>query len=154
MIRKSNNQDTEAIFSVWNKASSLAHPFLEKDFVEQVKKDMLEIYIPNAETWVYEKEGEVVGFISMLDNEIGGLFVEPEEHSNGIGTELVDYVSGQFDSLEVEVFEDNSIGRAFYEKYGFRQIRRYMDDNSGCIVCRLLFSGPAETSNPDNKINN
>jgi len=127
----------DQIIEVWFDASSLAHPFLEEDFVAKVKKDMREIYIPNNKTWVYEQDGKIIGFISMMGNEIGGLFVQPSNHSKGIGTLLVDFVKPMYDVLEVEVFEKNSIGRAFYDKYGFKQIKNYYHEESACHMLRL-----------------
>ena len=84
---------------------------------------MTNIYIPNSETWVYEIDNSIVGFISMLDNEIVGLFVLPNNHSKGIGTRLVDFIKKEHSDLEVEVFEKNLIGRGFYDKYGFKIIK-------------------------------
>jgi hypothetical protein len=52
----------------------LAHPFLSSSFVEKVKSDMTN-NIPNSETWVYEINNSIIRFISMLNNEIVGLFV-------------------------------------------------------------------------------
>lgn len=72
MIRKQQEKDIDEIINIWYKASGLAHPFLKTDFVEQVKKDLRDVYLPNAATWVYEDNHSVVGFISMLGNEIGG----------------------------------------------------------------------------------
>lgn len=72
MIRKQQEKDIAEIINIWYKASGLAHPFLKTDFVEQVKKDLRDVYLPNAATWVYEDNHSVVGFISMLGNEIGG----------------------------------------------------------------------------------
>lgn len=60
MIRKHEPKDLEVILEIWYEAQALAHPFLESAFVEQVKKDMREMYIPNSETWVYEENGQVV----------------------------------------------------------------------------------------------
>ena len=92
MIRKQQEKDIDEIINICYKASGLAHPFLKTDFVEQVKKDLRDVYLPNAATWVYEDNHSVVGFISMLGNEIGGLFVLPDYHFKGIGTSLVDGV--------------------------------------------------------------
>ena len=125
MIRKREDKDNDEIMNVWCQASSLAHPFLEPDFVEKVKKDLRDIYIPNTATWVYEDKNVVIGFISMLENEIGGLFVKPGNQLKGVGTQLVDFVRQLHSELEVEVFEKNAIGRAFYKKYGFAQIKKY-----------------------------
>ena len=72
MIRKQQEKDIDEIINICYKASGLAHPFLKTDFVEQVKKDLRDVYLPNAATWVYEDNHSVVGFISMLGNEIGG----------------------------------------------------------------------------------
>lgn len=137
MIRKREEKDNDAIMSVWCEASDLAHPFLSADFTEKAKKDMRNIYIPNSETWVFEDNNVVVGFISMLGNEIGGLFVSPDNHFKGIGTQLVNFVKEFHNELEVEVFEKNTIGRAFYKKYGFTLIKQFHHTESGNDVLRL-----------------
>ena len=140
MIRKYRESDLETVVDIWFESSSLAHPFLEPDFMEKVKKDMHDIYIPNSETWVYEENDKILGFIGMLGNEIGGLFVLPNQHSKGIGTQLVNLVKEQHDTLEVEVFKKNKIGRAFYDKYGFVFMKEYFDDASKNDVLRLKFA--------------
>ncbi len=137
MIRKHVENDLEQIMNVWIDSSNLAHPFLHSAFVEKVKTDMRKIYIPNSETWVYENDLGIVGFISMLGDEIGGLFVLPQNHSSGIGTKLVNYVSEFHEKLEVEVFEKNEIGRAFYNKFGFSLIKEFTHEESGERVLRF-----------------
>lgn len=139
MIRKYKATDLTNIIDIWYKTSTIAHPFLENDFVERVQKDMRDIYIPNAETWLYEDEGVVIGFISMLGNEIAGLFVNPNQQTKGIGTQLVNFVAKLHNELEVEVFEKNKIGRPFYDKYGFIFIKKYFDQASNQEVFRLKF---------------
>ena len=139
MIRKREERDNDEIMNVWDQASMLAHPFLEADFVEKARKDLRDVYIPNTETWVFEENGKVIGFISMVSNEIGGLFVLPNSHRKGIGTQLVNFVSELHPELEVEVFEKNVIGRAFYEKYGFSLIKRYLHAESNSEVLRLRY---------------
>ncbi len=138
MIRKHVENDLEQIMKIWDESSTLAHPFLNSAFVEKVKSDMRNIYIPDSETWVYENDLGVIGFISMIDDEIGGLFVLPQNQSSGIGTKLVNYVSQLHEKLEVEVFEKNQIGRSFYNKYGFEIIKEYMHEDSGEMLLRLL----------------
>ena len=139
MIRKREEKHNNEIINVWYEASSLAHPFLEADFVEKAKKDLRDIYIPNTETWVYEDNNAVIGFISMLGNEIGGLFVLPNNHFKGIGTQLVNFIKESHSELDVKVFEKNAIGRAFYEKYGFVQIKKYYHTESKNEVLRLRY---------------
>ena len=139
MIRKYTNKDNSKIIEIWQQASVLAHPFLEDDFVKKVKKDMKEIYLPNAETWVFEENNIIIGFISMIGNEIGGLFVLPNQHSNGIGTKLVDFIGEIHTELEVEVFKENKIGRAFYDKYGFKKIKEFLHEETKHDLIRMKF---------------
>lgn len=137
MVRKHTEKDLEIIMKIWQKSSTLAHPFLSSTFVEKVESDMRNVYIPGSDTWVYESDGVLVGFISMIDNEIGGLFVMPEYHSKGLGTRLLDFVAKFNDQLEVEVFEKNEIGRSFYNKKGFNLSKGYIHQQSGERVLRL-----------------
>lgn len=137
MIRKHIPEDAPAILDIWYQASTLAHPFLDDAFVEFVKIAMRDVYIPDSETWVYEENNKILGFISMMDNEIGGLFVLPYNQGKGIGTQLVNFIKPFHNSLEVEVFDKNSIGRAFYDKYGFKQIHNYFHSESNQEVLRL-----------------
>ena len=137
MIRKHIEKDLEQILNVWYHSSTLAHPFLKLEFVEKVKSDMRNIYIPDSDTWVYEMDLEIVGFISMIDNEIGGLFVMPRILGKGIGTQLINFVGNNHKNLEVEVFEKNKIGRAFYDKHGFYLVKEFIHLESGENVLRM-----------------
>lgn len=139
-IRQYEQNDENRIIDVWYQSSAVAHPFLSTDFISKVKKDMSEIYLPNAKTWVYEEKGTIVGFISMIENEIGGLFVIPNYHSKGIGSQLVDFVSNYHKVLEVEVFEKNKIGHSFYNKYGFNFMKEYIHEETNFKILRLEYT--------------
>lgn len=140
MIRKYQTSDTESIIEVWFEASSLAHPFLDAAFMEKEKHNIREIYLPNTETWVYEAGNRVVGFIAMMGNEVGAIFLKPEYHGQGIGTRLMNHVAQIYGELEVEVFEKNDIGRAFYDKYGFKMIKNYTHKETNFELLRLKFT--------------
>jgi len=119
LIRTYTANDTDALIAIWDKAEAQAHPFLPKDVRDQVRKDMRDIYLPNAETWVLEHDAQPVGFIAMIGTEIGGLFLDPLLQGKGLGRQMVDYVVALKGPLTVEVFKDNKIGLPFYERYGF-----------------------------------
>ena len=139
MIRKYTEKEIPTLMSIWEEATGIAHPFLTVEFSQMVKKAMTEMYLPNSDTWVYLESDKIVGFISMLENEIGGLFVSPEHHSKGIGTSLVNHMKQFHPSLEVEVFEKNTIGKPFYEKYGFRPMKEYIHEGSNENVIRMKY---------------
>ena len=100
---------------------------------------MKETYIPGSDTWVYEEKGRILGFIGMMDNEIGGLFVLPKEHSKGIGTKLEKHVAKDHAQLEVDVFRMNRMGRSFYNKFGFSKIGESIHKDSGNPVVRMAY---------------
>ncbi|MCG8494371.1 MAG: GNAT family N-acetyltransferase, partial [Sneathiellales bacterium] len=118
MIRKYRKQDMDALIALWEKANALAHPFLKPEFVTLVKEAMRSVYLLKAETWVLEEKGIPIGFIAMIEQEIGGLFLDPDHHGKGHGRAMVDHVVGLKGPLKVEVFKDNRHGRPFYERYG------------------------------------
>ncbi|MGK2858876.1 MAG: N-acetyltransferase [Thermoanaerobaculia bacterium] len=137
MIRPYRDSDQEDVLSVWMEASTLAHPFLGNFFHEKELQTIRDVYLPTAETWVWETRGRVVGFVSLLENEIGGLFVLPALHGSGIGRALVDHARVLRGSLDVEVFEKNSIGLAFYARYGFVSIDQKVHEQTGFTLLRL-----------------
>ncbi len=46
--------------------------------------------------------------------------------------------------LVVEVFKANSIGRAFYAKYGFESVAEKVHEQTGFELLRLRINGSAE----------
>lgn len=137
MIRKYQTEDTDALVSVWRKANALAHSFLKDDFVAQVVEDMRNIYLPNAETWVLEDNETPVGFIALVGDEIGGLFLDPSLHGRGFGKAMADHAVALHGPLCVEVFERNEIGRRFYDRYGFVETERYLHEGSGEVTIKM-----------------
>jgi putative hydrolase of the HAD superfamily len=137
MIRPYQPTDNEAAVEVWAKASALAHPFLSQAFQERERKLTATVFLPNSETWVWEAEGRVVGFISMHKQEVAGLFVDPEHQRAGIGHALMDHARAIKGHLELEVFTQNPQGRAFYAKYGFEVMHTKIEQDSGFEVLRL-----------------
>ncbi len=131
--------DLLAVLTSWEAASKLAHPFLDDAFLAQERTNIAELYLPKAETWVAEVDGDVVGFISLLGNEIGGLFLNPKEHGKGIGRALVGKAQELYPTLEVEVFAQNSIGRRFYERYGLVELYVKAHNPTGEQALRLRF---------------
>ena len=141
MIREYETRDTDALISIWEKANAMAHPFLPKAFLAQVKEDMRNVYLPIAETWVLEDNGQPIGFIAMIGNEIGGLFLDPVQHGKGSGRAMVDHIVAIKGPLRVEVFKDNTVGRPFYERYGFVLEEEYLHEQSGHVTIKMAMPG-------------
>ncbi len=139
MIRLYQESDVEDIIDLWYQASLVAHPFLSENFLKEERRKIRDVHLPNSQTWVYEEQGKPVGFISLIDKEVGGIFVHPSMHRRGIGKALMDKACSMHDSVELDVIEANSIGRAFYSKYGFVPIRKFTHDETGEPAIRLRY---------------
>jgi GNAT superfamily N-acetyltransferase len=69
--------------------------------------------------WVAEVEGRVVGFASVLDEELRMLYVDPFAQGAGVGSDLLETAKAAR-ARELVVFEANGHGRHFYEDRGWR----------------------------------
>lgn len=140
LVREYRAEDLDAVLASWENATRLAHPFMTEEFLDQERDNIPNLYLPNAETWVIEQEGQVIGFIALLGNEVGAIFVEPEFHDTGAGKALMDKAQELRGDLEVEVFEANSIGRNFYQRYGFTPLSESIHEPTGNPLIRMQFT--------------
>lgn len=137
MIRPYAPDDLEDLLCVWAAASAVAHRFLGEAFLEGGRHNIPNLYLPNADTWVWEDGGRVRGFIALIGNEVGAIFVDPAFHGTGIGRALMDRARGQRADLEVEVFKENAGARQFYATYGFELMHELTHEPTGFGLLRL-----------------
>lgn len=136
-IRPYRDRDLDTVLEIWHAASALAHPFLTEAFLEQERDRVRDIYLPAAETWVAEADGRVVGFISLLGHQVGGLFLAPEWHGRRVGRALMDKAVAERGTLELDVFAANALGRRFYDRYGFVDAGDFVHEPTGQRMLRL-----------------
>ena len=92
MIRKIKEEDITKVMTIWTKGNFKAHDFIEKDYWLENFNEVKNEYLPKSDTYVYTHEGEIKGFISILENEyIGALFVKQDSLRKGIGRKLLNY---------------------------------------------------------------
>lgn len=116
-IRKFIPSDIEAVMKIWYEGNLEAHDFIEKEYWDRnyayVKKVLLE-----ADVYVYETNGQVVGFVGMNDGYLEGLFVQKDFRALGFGTRLLEYIKEENDYFTLHVFEKNYGAYTFYENRG------------------------------------
>lgn len=139
-IRSYQAQDLNALLASWERASRLAHGFMPESFFDQERHNIPNLYLPNADTWVAVVDHRVVGFIALVGNEVGGLFVDPPYHGTGCGKALMDKVQALYGELEVRVFYDNVIGRQFYDRYGFVAQGEEIFEPTADRIVRMTFT--------------
>jgi putative acetyltransferase len=139
-IRQYEDSDLDAVLSSWETATRLAHPFMTDEFIAEERINVAEVYMPNTDTWVIDIDGVVEGFIALMGNEVGAIFLQPKHHGKGAGKTLMDKAQKLHSDLEVEVFKKNSIGRKFYSQYGFEHLEEKLHEPTGQKVLRLKFT--------------
>lgn len=134
MIRSFLPADMTSVLSIWLAASLQAHDFIEPTFWQGKLDDMRDHYLPSADVWVYERDGQVVGFFALQVNMLAALFVHPEVHGQGIGSALLAKARLLSpEPLELSVYQRNAQAVAFYQRQGFCQIDLRMDERAGHV---------------------
>lgn len=139
----SDATDRNRLTEIWLDASRVGHSFLtEAELLDQQAK-VREIYLPQAENWVVELDGEPAGFIGLIDSFIGGLFVDPAAHGHGLGKALVAHAAALKGTLDVEVYAENKTAVAFYSHIGFVETLRRPHDDEGLPLEVIRMRRPA-----------
>ncbi|WP_346073506.1 GNAT family N-acetyltransferase [Saccharopolyspora thermophila] len=137
IIRNYRTSDEAAVVDLWSRASKLAHPFIEGEGEGERARKLREVYLVEADNWVAEISGRVVGLLGLLGSEIGGLFVTPEEQGRGIGRTLVQHAVNLHGTVTLEVYEGNTRARRFYDRMGFTEQGRRIDEETGHVLITL-----------------
>lgn len=140
IIREFRYTDTDKLVEIWYEASVIAHSFINRALWEAHKEELRTKYLPGAETWVAEEGGDLLGFLSLMGNYIGGLFVAPGKQGAGIGTKLIEQAKKEKGSLKVGVYKKNIAAQKFYVKKGFKYLNEEIQRETGEIVINMMFA--------------
>jgi putative acetyltransferase len=134
--------DTEALLAIWLAASRIGHPFLSEEDLTAQYALVRDVYLSNAETWVIRCGDEIGGFIGLLDNFIGGLFIRPTFHGTGLGRALIEHAAHHKGKLAVEAYEANLGAISFYKRCGFVEVGRRDRDDEGRALPLIRLEQP------------
>lgn len=128
------SHDLDRCMAIWRAASEVGHPFLDAATLDADAVVVRDTYMPAVEIFMAERAGTVVGFIALLGDLVGGLFVDPAAHRSGAGRALISDALRRKGLLEVEVYAANPCARAFYSACGFVETgRRDIDDHGRAL---------------------
>lgn len=119
MIRQATTTDFAELSDIYHDASLIAHPFIDPQFIAEDTRRVRDEYLPLNESYVYEVNGEIQGFISLSKGHINGLFLKVEHQRKGIGTALINHAKERHSMLELFCFIDNKQAQQFYKAQGF-----------------------------------
>lgn len=134
MIRNCRQTDLEEMVRIWYDASVIAHSFVPASFWALKKSAMKDKYLPLAENLVFEEDGKVTGFISLVEDRICALFVAPEMQGKGIGRAFLENSKTLRRKLSLKVYKENESAFGFYKKYGFIEAGEEIDEHTGCVM--------------------
>ncbi|MDZ3830979.1 MAG: GNAT family N-acetyltransferase [Sphingopyxis sp.] len=138
VIRAYQAADKDELSSIWYRASLKAHNFLGEETILEQRKLIEDVYLEKAENWVACVDGKPIGFVGLLDNFIGGLFIDPDVQGRGAGRALVAHARALKGELSLEVYTANTGACAFYNALGFREISRRPEDDHGLPFENML----------------
>ncbi|MFR5048756.1 MAG: GNAT family N-acetyltransferase [Faecalispora sporosphaeroides] len=130
MIRKLYKDDIDKVTQIWLEVNTKAHNFIPERYWVEHFNDTKEI-IPQSEVYVYEKDGEILGFVGLSDNYIAGIFVSINSQSMGIGKHLLNYVKDIKTKLSLSVYQKNEGAIKFYKRENFIIQSENIDENTG-----------------------
>ncbi|HEH9439343.1 TPA: N-acetyltransferase [Aeromonas sobria] len=131
MIRPLSTTDLDAAVELWYQASLQAHDFIPATFWREQRAAMRDIYLPASESWVYEEDGQLLGFISWYQGTVAALFISPDQQSHGLGRQLLEHLKTQYERLTLTVYAENEQARRFYCRNGFKEGESQLCEHSG-----------------------
>jgi len=129
-IRLAGQSDMQAcaeIFNNWIEAT----PWMPR---VHSRKDVSAYYVNvvglKQTVWIAELCRKVKGFVSCSENFVTALYLAPEARGKGFGKELLDTAKSAFPGgLSLWAFVANVRAQGFYQREGFREVRRTDGDN-------------------------
>ncbi len=139
MIRLIQEKDMHAVLSIWLQASIKAHHFIPTSYWTDHLQAMETVYIPSSVTYVLENDRQVVGFLSLIENHIAAIFIDPDQQSKGFGQELMAFAKHDRDTLTLSVYQKNGSAVHFYKKQGFRIIESKTDEETNEVELTMQY---------------
>lgn len=139
MIREFQISDTQIVMQLWLAGNEDAHSFIAKEYwkanFEEVEKQLLK-----ADIFVYDLNGEIKGFIGLMDEYIAGIFIDKAYRSQGIGRQLLEYVKQLHSTLSLNVYQKNERALRFYRENGFTIVSKQNDEHTGKIEFTMIWN--------------
>jgi len=127
-IRKLENNDIVEVVQLWYETSIEAHDFISPDYWGGNKDAMARVYLPNSETYLAIKEGNIIGFIAIAENYLAAIFVKNNMQGNGVGKNLLNYIKERRETIQLKVYKKNSRSVNFYKSQGFKLLSENIEE--------------------------
>jgi len=120
-IRRAILTGRAVLLDVWLRSIRATHTFVSEEDIQSMIPQVRD-YLASREPefWVLcDDTGAILGFMGMSGNKMESLFLAPEFQRRGAGRRLVRHAQALHGALTVDVNEQNTAARRFYEACGF-----------------------------------
>lgn len=130
MIRMFDACDLNQVMELWLNGNIEAHDFILRNYWES-NAPMVREQLLQAEIYVYETDGKILGFVGLQGDYLAGIFVDRHARSMGIGGQLIHYVQKIRRTLTLNVYRKNQSAMEFYLREGFSVLSEDIDEPTG-----------------------
>lgn len=131
MIKKAEIENYSEIQLVWESSVKATHHFLPEDYFQHIRS-LFQTFLPAVDLYVdFDESGKITGFLGVADGKIEMLFLHPRNIGAGIGRSFTHFAIDQLQVTKVDVNEQNEKAVAFYQRMGFRIVKRNETDGLG-----------------------
>lgn len=130
MIRMFDACDLNQVMELWLNGNIEAHDFIPRNYWES-NAPMVREQLLQAEIYVYETDGKILGFVGLQGDYLAGIFVDRHARSMGIGGQLIHYVQKIRRTLTLNVYRKNQSAMEFYLREGFSVLSEDIDEATG-----------------------
>lgn len=130
MIRMFDARDLDQVMELWLNGNIEAHDFIPRNYWES-NAPMVREQLLQAEIYVYETDGKILGFVGLQGDYLAGIFMDRHARSMGIGGQLIHYVQKIRRTLTLNVYRKNQRAMEFYLREGFSVLSEDIDEATG-----------------------
>ena len=119
------------ILLIWEKAVLATHNFLSPEYFIEIKELLQGFDFTELKVFCQINENKIIGFIGLNNTKIEMLFIDPKYFGKGFGKNLINFAIENHNANLVDVNEQNTNAKKFYEKQGFKVYERTEKDDLG-----------------------
>lgn len=122
---------TDELMALWLDNITKVHSFIKGDYWKGLYEKFKEEYIQKGDNFVYEQEGKLVAFATIIDEgDIIAFFVDGSVQNQGIGTELLTFLKSKYPQLSISIYKKNRDNLNFFYNRGFKALYEQVDNNT------------------------
>lgn len=155
IVRPADPTESETLLDRWLRSVQATHTFVSADDIESMIPHVRSyLSSGSAAIWVAcDESGTAMGFMGLSGSKMDALFLAPEYHGRGFGRLMVRHALSLRPDLTVDVNEQNTAARRFYEACGFVVAGRSELDEQGrpYPLLHLRLAAPDNALKPTGK---